>query len=210
MMRDSDAMENEPMTGDGPVPVHRAASRKPSDRTAAELALLGLIAQTENREIHGYDLSRSFSDGVLGKIVRLEPGMLYHYLKKLAKAGLITTRVERQVGRPDRQVHSLTLEGDSLLRDWVTAPVRATRDIRIEFLLKLYLARQLDPTHAARLVADQQAIMRKRITNLRAQLDTPQPDDPESQFGETVLRLRLVQTEAALTWLDSLPEIAHA
>jgi DNA-binding PadR family transcriptional regulator len=176
------------------------------ERAAPEYALLGLLARTESGEIHGYDLARLFADGVLGQVVRLEPGMLYHYLKKLAKAGLIASRVDRQSGRPDRQVHRITPEGDAALRVWISAPVRSTREIRLEFLLKLYLARQIDPDQAQRLVSDQQRVMRSRVERLARQVETAQPDSPDNAFGETVLRLRLSQTEAALAWLATLPE----
>lgn len=176
------------------------------DRATAEYALLGLLARATSGEIHGYDLARAFGDGVLGQIVHLEPGMLYHYLKKLAKAGLITARVERQYGRPDRQVHRITEAGEGALRAWIESPVRSTREIRLEFLLKLYLARQIDPDQARRLVADQRRVMRARVERLAKQVATAQPDTPDNAFGETVLRLRLSQTEAALDWLDTLPE----
>ena len=178
----------------------------PVERAVPEYALLGLLARTDSGEIHGYDLARLFGDGVLGQIVRLEPGMLYHYLKKLAKAGLIASRVERQSGRPDRQVHRITPEGEAALRAWIAAPVRSTREIRLEFLLKLYLARQIDPDQARRLVADQRRVMRSRVERLARQVATAQPNSPDNLFGETVLRLRLSQTEAALAWLDSLDE----
>ncbi len=184
----------------------RTASRKLPERAAAEYALLGLIAKTDAGEIHGYDLSRSFSEGALGKIVRLESGMLYHYLKKLARDGYVTTRTERQIGRPDRQVHTITPEGERALREWIAAPVRSTREIRLEFLVKLYLARRIDPDHAVTLVADQRAVMRKRMARLEEQVNNEQPEDPDNTFGDTVLRLRLSQTRAALDWLDALPE----
>lgn len=186
-------------------PGRRVAARK-SERTSAEFALLGLIGQSPSREMHGYDLSRVFGESALGRIIRLEPGMLYHYLKKLARDGYITTRIESQSGRPDRQVHALTPQGESALREWIAAPVRSTREIRLDFLIKLYLARQLEPGQAVNLVREQQAVMQKRVANLRRQLDDPQPIDPTQQFGESVLRLRLGQTESALDWLSSLPE----
>jgi len=182
------------------------SSRKVPERAAAEYALLGLIAQTRTGQIHGYDLSRSFAEGALGRIIRLESGMLYHYLKKLARDGLITSRVEHQIGRPDRQVHTLTPEGEALLQAWIAAPVRSTREIRLDFLVKLYLARSIDPSQAATLVAEQQAVMRNRAERLTGQLNTPQPPGPDNAFGESVLRLRLTQTEAALAWLATLPE----
>jgi DNA-binding PadR family transcriptional regulator len=178
--------------------------RKPTDPVAAEFALLGMIARTPGGEIHGYDLSRMFSSSALGKIVRIEPGMLYHYLKKLARTGYITTRVEQQSGRPDRQVHTLTREGEEALRTWMSAPVSSTREIRLDFLVKLYLLQRLDPAQADALVRNQRRIMRERTTRLQAQVDDAQPADPDNTFGDMVLRLRLSQTLAALSWLDSI------
>jgi DNA-binding PadR family transcriptional regulator len=178
--------------------------RKPTDPVAAEFALLGMIARTPGGEIHGYDLSRMFSGSALGKIVRIEPGMLYHYLKKLARTGYITTRVEQQSGRPDRQVHTLTREGEEALRTWMSAPVSSTREIRLDFLVKLYLLQRLDPAQADALVRNQRRIMRERTTRLQAQVDDAQPADPDNTFGDMVLRLRLSQTLAALSWLDSI------
>ncbi len=178
--------------------------RKPADPVAAEFALLGTIARTPGGEIHGYDLSRMFSGSALGKIVRIEPGMLYHYLKKLARNGFITTRVEQQSGRPDRQVHTLTDEGKAALRRWMSDPVTSTREIRLDFLVKLYLLQRLDPAQADALVRNQRRIMRERGNRLQAQVDDAQPDDPDNAFGDMVLRLRLSQTLAAVSWLDSI------
>jgi PadR family transcriptional regulator AphA len=186
-------------------PTPSRAGRKATDPVAAEFAVLGMIAATPDGEIHGYDLSRSFADSALGKIIRIEPGMLYHYLKKLARSGSITTRVEQQHGRPDRQVHALTPEGRTALMAWLSEPVTSTREIRLDFLVKLYLAERLDPAHRARLVEVQKRVMQGRAERLQVQVDDPQPQDPDNAFGDMVLRLRLSQTRAALEWLDSIP-----
>ncbi len=182
------------------------AGRTAASRATAEYALLGLLARAETGGIHGYDLARAFGESVVAQIVRLEPGMLYHYLKRLSKDGLLRTRVERQDGRPDRQVHAITPEGEEALRGWIASPVQSTREVRLEFLLKLYLARQVDPAQATRLVTEQARVMRSRRDQLASRVDSAQPAHPDHEFGETVLRLRLSQTESALAWLESLPE----
>lgn len=171
----------------------------------AEYAILGALAHRATADgVHGYDLSRYFSEGALAEIIRLEPGMLYHYLKKLARADLITSRVERQEGRPDRHVHTLTSQGQAALTAWLTSPVRATREIRLDFLLKLYLSRLIEPALADSLIADQHEVMRRLVDSLRSQATGIAPDTPDAVFHRAVLDLRLSQTRAALAWLESL------
>ncbi len=192
------------------------ASRRSSNRGLkasplgpAEFALLGLLAQSRNERgdlesVHGYDLTRHFNEGALAEIIRLEPGMLYHYLKKLGRAGFISTTVEHQRSRPNRQMHALTQAGDIALRAWLTAPVHATREIRLTFLLKLYLARRVDPGLATTLIAEQHQVTAALVTSLSGQIATTGNASDDDRFRRNVLELRLSQTQAALDWLASL------
>lgn len=187
----------------------RRRTPKAAPLAPAEFALLGLLAQSRDSHgnlepIHGYDLTRRFSDGALAEIIRLEPGMLYHYLKKLGRAGFISTTVERQHPRPDRQMHALTQVGDIALRAWLTAPVHATRDIRLTFLLKLYLARRIDPELAGLLIEDQHRVTAALVASLASQLATTGTASDDDWFRRNVLALRLSQTQAALEWLGTL------
>lgn len=182
---------------------------KASPLGPAEFALLGLLAQSRDEHgnldrVHGYDLTRHFNDGALAEIIRLEPGMLYHYLKKLGRAGFISTTVERQQSRPDRQMHALTQVGDIALRAWLSAPVHATREIRLTFLLKLYLARRIDPGLAASLIEDQHQVTAALVASLAGQLANTGSASDDDLFRRNVLELRLSQTQAALDWLGSL------
>lgn len=190
----------------------RDRGERARDRASpAEFAILGVlgcrtVADGEGGDdgIHGYDLSRHFTEGALAEIIRLESGMLYHYLKKLARAGLIASHVETQEGRPDRHLHLLTAEGQAVLSAWLTAPVQATREIRLDFLLKLYLSRSIDPAQAVSLIAGQHEVMRRLVESLRSQATGIAPDGPDAEFHRAVLDLRLSQTRAALDWLESL------
>jgi DNA-binding PadR family transcriptional regulator len=177
----------------------------------AEHAILGLLALHGDREPgYGYDLARSFSDGQpLAEILRLEPGMLYHHLKKLERAGWVEAEVETQTSRPARRTYRLAPTGRAELGRWLGEPVARTREIRLEFLVKLYFARLLDPERAARLVAEQRDICRRLYDSLTSQLaraDQAAGDDGEARFAATVLRLRALQTRAAIDWLDEIQD----
>lgn len=196
---------------DQTAPKRRSSNRglKASPLGPAEFSLLGLLAQSRNERgdlerVHGYDLTRRFNEGALAEIIRLEPGMLYHYLKKLGRAGFITTSVEQQQSRPNRQMHALTPVGDIALRSWLTAPVHATREIRLTFLLKLHLARQIDPNLAITLITDQHQVMLALVESLSGQLQRLGSTGDDDRFRRDVLELRLAQTRAALDWLAAL------
>jgi DNA-binding PadR family transcriptional regulator len=172
----------------------------------AEHALLGLLSLTGGTA-HGYDLARQFRrDRPLGEVIRLEPAMLYKHLKKLARLGWLTMTTEDQAPRPPRQICHLTASGEAELRRWLGEPVARTREIRLEFLVKLYFAMHLAPELAQRLVNEQQAVMVQLASSLgaqRAALQIPVSASPGDDlfFQDLVLDLRLRQTHAAAEWL---------
>jgi DNA-binding PadR family transcriptional regulator len=163
----------------------------------AEHALLGLLARSPESR-HGYDLARDFQPGSeLGEIIRLEPGMLYHHLKKMERAGWVTSQQEVVDRRPARLVYTLTYEGRAELDRWLREPVGHTREIRLEFLVKLLFASQTDPDLRERLVAEQIA----RLEEIETSLDS---DLTAAGFSSQVRALRLAQTQTALAWLRAL------
>ena len=168
-----------------------------------EHAVLGLLA-VEDGTGHGYDLARQFQAGQpLGDVLRLEPSMLYHHLKKLERNAWVTTTVEPQGSRPPRQVHALTDAGRAELDAWLIEPVQRTREIRLDFLVKLYFARRLRPDALPDLIARQRAVLTEAVDRLDRQVaDVPEGED--AAFARDVLALRQLQTRAAVDWLDGL------
>ncbi len=182
----------------------------------AEHALLGLLSLAGGTT-HGYELARQFRRGQpLGDVIRLEQAMLYKHLKKLARLGWLTMTVEDQAPRPPRQVCHLTPTGEAELQRWLAEPVVRTREIRLEFLVKLYFALHIDPSLARRLASEQHAVVRQLADSLAQQLERlPTPDSAAQQpaddatFRRLVLQLRLDQTDAAAHWLDQVAQVVR-
>ena len=163
----------------------------------AEHALLGLLAQSAGSR-HGYDLAREFQpDSDLGRIIRLEPGMLYHHLKKMERAGWVVSQQEQVERRPARLAYSLTPGGQMELKTWMREPVGHTREIRLAFLVKLYLAQKIDRALGSDLISQQ-------IATLEEIEAAQNKDAPAAGFSEAVRQLRISQTRTALDWLRSL------
>lgn len=173
----------------------------------AEHALLGLLAMRAGETGHGYELARGFGpDAPLGNVIRLEPGMVYHHLKKLERLGWVTVAADASPERPARRPFALSPTGRGELRRWLTEPVAHTREIRLDFLVKLYLTLVLEPALALRLIDEQRDICGRLIDALAEQRGpSPKPNREEPspiRFGEMVVEMRLAQTRAVLAWLD--------
>lgn len=167
-----------------------------------EHALLGVLASAESGTGHGYDLARSFAPGSpLGSVLHLEAGMIYHHVKKLEKLGWV--RVISDGGRrPGRRTVAITDDGRMELHRWLAEPVQRTREVRLEFLVKLYLALRLDEATARRLIQEQRALLTGVRDSLREGSQPTPAGAPE--FGALVRDLRARQTEAANSWLDQV------
>jgi len=156
------------------------------------------LALLETGVRHGYDLHRLIGDDpVLRSIWRLGRSELYFLLRKLEKRGWITPHATELGHGPPRTTYAITSPGRSALRGWLASPVPTPRDLRAEFLAKVYLGRMLAAPETAGLLQAQSVILLKR-------LDSLQKASLQSGFERHVHRLRLLQTQAALQWLAEI------
>ncbi len=161
-----------------------------------EHALLGLLQQ---RPMHGYEIHQHLSDPTgLGRVWRLKQSQLYALLVKLEEANLIVAEVEAQGVRPPRKVYQPTASGEAALRRWLATPVPHGRALRLEFLAKLFFARQQGADAARRLIEQQRAACQSWV----ASQDAPPPEG-EDAFDWLVDQFRVGQIKAVLAWLDT-------
>ncbi|MGE5549529.1 MAG: PadR family transcriptional regulator [Bacteroidota bacterium] len=96
-------------------------------------AILGLL---HHEPLSGYDIRKRIENSI-GYFWDAGYGQIYPSLRKMTVAGLVTSETERNEGRPDKKIYSLTEKGRIELRKWLEEP--ATREhVRYEILLKLF------------------------------------------------------------------------
>jgi PadR family transcriptional regulator AphA len=96
-------------------------------------ALLGLLSLGP---MSGYDI-RQLIPRSIGHFWSESYGQIYPGLKRLAAEGLVEKKTERQKGKPDRHLYSLTAAGRDQLQEWLKLPVEYEVP-RSELLLKLF------------------------------------------------------------------------
>ncbi len=162
-----------------------------------EYALLGLLAA---RPAHGYELFKRIKDlPALEGIWFVKQANLYALLEKLESRGLIASREVEAGGYPPRREYALTSAGAQTLQVWLSEPVARPREMRQEFLLRLYFARQSGAQAAQELLANQ----RQALLHWQAEIEQARTGLPPGEtFQAIVLEYRLRQSQATLDWLE--------
>ena len=166
--------------------------------TPTAYAILGLLRE---RPMHGYEIARHFKpEEDLGQVMPADMSTIYTFLKDLQEHGLIHG-VQVTVGaRPPRKVFSLADDAEAFFLDWLRRPVARMREVRLDFLLKLYFAQQ----HG---VAEARALMRAQLAACQNYLERQklhaQDVDPIS-FESLVLESKLTAAESILEWLHRI------
>jgi PadR family transcriptional regulator AphA len=160
-----------------------------------KFALLGLIAL---KPASGYDIKRII-DRSIYFVWNVTGPQIYNTLRTLRDDGLVTGEAIAQVGKPDKQIHSITPKGLQALQKFANEPVRAaiTRD---EVLLRIFFGN----------FADDEVVVRElgayldRIRNERAFMEAteariqahPGERHRAREFQLLSLRLKVAQYRA--------------
>lgn len=167
-------------------------------RLPVEQALLGFLIEGPR---HGYDLHRRLEEE-LGRVWYIGLSNVYGGLKRLERDGEVASSLDPQEDRPPRKVYHITSAGRESFLDWVRQPVSSIRDVRVEFMAKLYFFRALGLEGADELIAAQETICQERIQRL----DEAAAQCGGRDFDRLVFDFRRSQIEAVLKWLTSCHE----
>lgn len=163
-----------------------------------------ILANLAERPRHGYEIKKTVGQ-VLGGEHALNNGMLYPALRRFEEMGAVERTVERQSGKPDRHIYSLTSVGREILRAMLCEfPPEVARD-RNEFLARVSFFDQLEPRDrqtilAARSVALRQALERhERIAYMVRDEHLPMPP-----YSQRVMTFVGDQVRFELDWIERL------
>jgi DNA-binding PadR family transcriptional regulator len=171
--------------------------------------LLGLLTIGP---MSGYDLGQAIRTSV-GFFWNESYGQIYPNLKKLAAEGFVIAKRERQKGKPERHVYSITKKGRERLAAWLAVEPQAEIP-RNELLLKLFFGAQISPDisieHVERMMKQELAYLRefRRIELEEISKNLQYPDAPywkmAARFGQLELEAHLRWGEETLSELNKI------
>jgi len=131
-------------------------------------------------------------------------GQIYPILKQLIDEGLATSQAEKQEGKPERYVYTLTERGTEELQRWLTEPVEYVVE-RNEFLLKLYFGKHLTVEkniEHVRTFQQMQTQLLRKYENIERYLQAGTASDPDLLYPLLPLRYGIHRCQALLAWCE--------
>lgn len=171
----------------------------------SRFAILGLLARDSAT---GYDI-RKLVEQSLSHFWSESYGQIYPILNQLARQGLASRKVQRQNGKPDRRIYSITPKGRGELSRWLAEPAEF-QVARNETLLKLFFSTDLEPDESARHIEgyrDHHLQQLHFFNELEQKLETEDITPEERTRLQLTLAHGKAQSRALLRWCDSALEV---
>jgi len=180
--------------------------------STTEYAVLGMLAGEPGS---GYDLKKRI-EGSVAHFWQESYGQIYPILGRLAAEGLVDRRLERQKGKPDRHVYSITPAGMERLVRWLGEPAQE-ESVRSEFLLKLFFGRRRPVAEIIRHVEsfkERQETLARVYAERERELRRKHGGHPGLPYWLMTLHYGQYRTEALVRWsedtLKSLGRLGRA
>jgi DNA-binding PadR family transcriptional regulator len=162
---------------------------------AADYAIMGLLRE---RPRHGYELAEAFRPGGdLASVCGMPNNVLYAQIHRLERFRLIAGTPEPIGTTRLRTVLRLTPAGERAFLAWLDQPVGRMREVRQDFLIKLYFSRRIPSNDTAGLLDRQieacEGYLAERVRERRAA--------PPGSFEELLGQMRVSGARATLDWL---------
>lgn len=168
--------------------------------SSSQEVLLGLLTV---EPMSGYDLGQSIRASI-GFFWNESYGQIYPNLKKLAAAGLVTAKTEKQKGKPDRQVYSITPRGRARLEKWLAVEPQPEVP-RNELLLKLFFGTQAGAEtvigYVERMAQRERSYLEK-FRQIERELLSQMRRYPDAPYWRMAARFGQLELEAHLRWAE--------
>jgi DNA-binding PadR family transcriptional regulator len=168
-------------------------------------AILGFLS---DQPMHGYALKRALSPA-LPRDRRVNDGVLYPLLRRMEAEGLISGRVERREGAPDRRVFHPTEAGRRAFAGWLESAAEEEDEVTYDFmvghpfLIKCLFFGTLDPEVVVGKLAAHLETSERKLADFR-RIRKGMVERGVDPYRIAVLDLGIDQQRQKVRWLKRL------
>ncbi|MET8306497.1 MULTISPECIES: PadR family transcriptional regulator [unclassified Micromonospora] len=169
------------------------------------MMILGLVRWMQ--PVHGYDVRRELLSWSADKWANVQPGSIYHALRKLTEEGLLRAVATEQVGaRPARTTYEVTAKGEdefeTLLRNLWWNFNEPTDPFTAAFSFLPAMPR----SEAAAALRNRANLLRAGIESMRASLESDWVRNTKPVHVGWMFELWSARAEAEMSWCERIAE----
>lgn len=164
----------------------------------SKYAVLGVLSICPGS---GYDIKK-FMEKSTSNFWNESYGQIYPILKQLVDEGLATSHAEKQEGKPERYIYTLTTKGQEELARWLSESIEYAVE-RNELLLKLFFGRHTSIAKNIEHVQAFQALqsqLLKKYEGIEQYLQAGVPMNPDCSYSLMTVRFGIHRCRALLAW----------
>jgi len=173
------------------------------------MMILGLVRTMQ--PVHGYDVRRELLSWGADRWANVQPGSIYHALRKLTEEDMLRQVGTDQVGgRPARTSYEITAKGEAefetLLRGlwWnVAAPTDP-------FFAALAFVPALPREEAVSALRNRATVLRASVEGMRASLESRWIRELKPTQVSWMFELSIVRVEGEVTWCEKIADLIEA
>ncbi len=173
----------------------------------SKYAVMGVLSLCPSS---GYDIKK-FMECSTSNFWSESYGQIYPILKQLVDEGLAASHAEKQEGKPEKYIYTLTEQGKEGLRNWLSESVEFAVE-RNELLLKLFfgahipLEKNKEHIHAFQ---ELQSQLLEKYEGIERGLLAEAQDDANLSYPLMTVRYGIHRCRALLTWCDETLGTLH-
>ncbi|MEV0429591.1 PadR family transcriptional regulator [Micromonospora sp. NPDC050495] len=169
------------------------------------MMILGLVRWMQ--PVHGYDVRRELLSWSADKWANVQPGSIYHALRKLTDEGLLRTVSVEQVGaRPARTTYEVTPKGDEEFETLLRAQWWQLHEPADPFVAAFSFLPAMPRDEAAAALRNRANLIRAGIESMRASLDSDWVRNRKPVHVGWMFELWLARAEADMAWCERIAE----
>jgi PadR family transcriptional regulator, regulatory protein AphA len=164
------------------------------NQETTELVILGILMK---EAMHGYEINKFMSE-YLDNIWHIGTSQIYLILQRLEKNKTVTGTIAFQENGMSKKIYAITVGGKEKFSNWVQRPTEHVRNIRTDFLAKLFFFDHLKLSGGLELIWRQIDLLedlREKVENSR--------NSEQDGYRKIVLGFKLSQFDASISWLKA-------
>jgi DNA-binding PadR family transcriptional regulator len=167
--------------------------------------ILGLLRMTG--PLHGYDVRRELLSWGSAEWANIQPGSIYHALRKMAEEGLLTEVANDKVGaRPARISYEITATGEDEFQTLLRSYWWRTETAKDPFLAAFSFLPALPREEAVAALRSRAKQLRSANDSLRASMETSWIRRQKPTHVAWMFELWIARSEGEIAWCERVAD----